>query len=382
MTFFQRSFPEIGKPISLLSCFLAVVLLTGIVLVVQTTLLGPAPGAMPPRTYWGYIDKTGKWVIPAKYDSAYAFHDGVAKVISRGRVLFLDRSGKELALSDTGLSDPPFQESMALVKTGVGQCYFVDRSGKKIFPQVFEDAFQFREGTAAVKTGGKWGYINAQGRLVIPAQFEQASQFSEGTAVVALVKDKKWEYIDKSGKVVIPPEKLDNLRYPGSFKEGMAQVVRADMKTGFINRQGNVVIAPQLAIAGDFQEGLVYAVQRWPLEKGAASDKYGYMDKAGHFAISPRFSSASSFQEGLAVVQPEYNGLWGYIDHTGKFAIAPKYRDAHEFHEGLAVVLDDQGWAFIDKSGKAVLRPDCFSQPGEFSEGLAPSNLIAPENNR
>lgn len=376
--------PFSGSPVIQLLPYLviSIILIAGSLAGARLMKLTPAIAALPPRAQWGYIDRTGKWIIRPQFDHVHPFHDGVAQVINSRSEFLVDKSGKPLGLSCEGLSDPPFQEGFALVENAPGRFWFVDKSGKRICPQNFEAALQFSEGLAPVKTAGKWGFIDSKGKPVIPAQFDYASQFADGLAVVELDKAKKWAYINKSGNIVIPPAKLQGLRYPGPFGEGMASVADSSMKVGFIDKQGNLVIPPKFAIAAGFHEGLCYFVERWTLDKGPGSDQYGYMDKLGHAVISPRFSSISDFAEGLAAVQPEYNGPWGFVDHTGKLVIPPQFRAASSFHEGLAVVLTSNGWAYIDKTGKIAITPDCFYQPGDFSEGLAASNVVVQEGNR
>ena len=45
---------------------------------------------------YGYIDTTGKTVIPLKYDNADYFFGGKAKVSEGGREFYIDKTGKEL----------------------------------------------------------------------------------------------------------------------------------------------------------------------------------------------------------------------------------------------------------------------------------------------
>ena len=42
---------------------------------------------------WGYIDEQAQWVIPAQYDSADNFRDGLALVEKDGKLMYIDRSG-------------------------------------------------------------------------------------------------------------------------------------------------------------------------------------------------------------------------------------------------------------------------------------------------
>ena len=45
---------------------------------------------------WGFIDKTGKEVVPPKYDETGNFHEGLAKVKLNGKYGFIDTTGKEV----------------------------------------------------------------------------------------------------------------------------------------------------------------------------------------------------------------------------------------------------------------------------------------------
>ena len=49
----------------------------------------------------------------------------------------------------------------------------------------FDEAWDFSEGLAAVKIGGKVGFINKAGEIVINPQFDNAGSFSEGLARVS-----------------------------------------------------------------------------------------------------------------------------------------------------------------------------------------------------
>src|SRR2546421_12905534 len=42
---------------------------------------------------WGFVDRTGKLVIPLQFDSANEFHEGLALVTAGKKKLFLDAAG-------------------------------------------------------------------------------------------------------------------------------------------------------------------------------------------------------------------------------------------------------------------------------------------------
>ena len=78
---------------------------------------------------WGFIDRTGKWVIRPAYDDADAFHEGLAAVKVK------DRYG------------------------------YIDKKGKFIFKPQFDEASRFSRGIAKVTFGSKDAFINKAGDI-------------------------------------------------------------------------------------------------------------------------------------------------------------------------------------------------------------------------
>lgn len=78
----------------------------------------------------------------------------------------------------------------------------MDKTGKLVTP-LFEGAWTFSEGLAAVRVGENRGYIDKLGKIVIEPRFQVAGHFSEGLAPVKV--GGKWGYVDTKAKVVIEP---------------------------------------------------------------------------------------------------------------------------------------------------------------------------------
>ncbi len=67
------------------------------------------------------------------------------------------------------------------------------------------------------------------------------------------------------------------------------------------------------------------------------------------------YCGSDLFQEGLGCVQ--FNQGWGFIDRTGKVVIPAQYDDAWPFtYKGpAAVYIRQKGWGLIDTNGKSVV---------------------------
>ena len=108
--------------------------------------------------------------------------------------------------------------------------------------------------------------------------------------------------------------------------------------------------------------------------------KFGYIDKTGQMVIAPKFNGASDFSEGLAriLVGDHESGAFGYIDTTGKIVIKAKFKGGGVFKEGVAIARDNKGLGVIDKNGNFILRLKSVTKDAHvegFSEGLTAAGL-------
>ena len=302
---------------------------------------------------WGYIDTSGKMVIPAKFAWAYEFSNGLGRV-----GVFLAHKGKRFASLRYG---------------------FVNRSGKVAVEPKFQSARDFSEGLAAVSLDGRrWGFINTQGRYVVKpvlSLFIKATPlipcFSQGLAQVG-----PCAFINRWGRLAInlkltmrfvnsPRPEPDDKAFMRSFSEGLAPIRRSvlDPKRhmfsslwGFADKRGRITIKAQFDNVRGFAEGLA-AVRTYREPR-----KWGYIDPRGRFVIKPQFDAAGDFSEGLAYVSTR-DGLGGYVNKTGKiaFELPAGFRPSTSrrsspdipFRGGLAG--DDGG--YIDKMGRIVWQP-------------------------
>ena len=219
---------------------------------------------------WGFIDKTGKLVIPCQWKKALWFSEGLAGVQDDNE------------------------------KWG-----FIDKIGKVVIPFKWKIVNEFHNGLANVQDDNEnWGYIDKTGKLAIPCQWKRTYWFYEGLASVE-GNNENWGYIDKTGKLVVPYQWKEAF----CFHEGLAQVMNADGRWGFIDKTGNLVLPCLWKEALWFSEGLA-GVQD-------DNEKWGFIDKTGKVVLLFEWSNVQWFRNGRVRVQTVLGGGWHDIDREG-----------------------------------------------------------------
>jgi hypothetical protein len=277
---------------------------------------------------YGYIDRTGKIVIPAKLDTPYENSNSVTPV-------------------GVGVASACAEASQNENRDRLIRFAQEDHSGNITYE------FRYRLGLAGPKPRVEddyfYGYKERRtGKVIIRPQFRHAAdRFSEG---LAWIMDERGRvgYIDKQGKLVIPPQYSyssaqmthggASTAYFGSdFNGGLAKVCSGELlgsrKCGYIDRIRKVVIPLKFdEVAEKFSNGLAWVVIK---------DRRGYIDKTGKVKIPAKFKkhewnvmcdstcldAKADFDRGLAAVRISKTcgssdgndcDRSAYIDTTGK----------------------------------------------------------------
>ncbi|HEY3707457.1 MAG TPA: WG repeat-containing protein, partial [Terracidiphilus sp.] len=191
---------------------------------------------------WGAINSNGDLVIPAAYGSPLIFSEELAQFSTSdpksGDIRGLISATGEVVVRPRYRSISHFSGGLACIYDGTLYGY-IDRDGNLVIPPFFEDARAFSEGVAAVKLNGAWGYINPDASTAIPMRFfcerGMAGPFRQGRARVA--RNGKWGHINRDVEFVTEPR--FDMAY--EFSEGMAPVI-LDKRTGYVNLQGELAV--------------------------------------------------------------------------------------------------------------------------------------------
>ena len=165
----------------------------------------------------GFVDRSGKWVIPAVYSAVRSFSEGLAQARknSEDPWSFIDKTGK-VVFTTQSQEGHAFSEGLAAVQIVQEQgreiWQYVDRTGKVVLPNLrYRFAGIFREGVAFVEDDRLgWGLIDRTGKVILKPQLTGISLFHHGLARVetgAFFKGVGIGYIDTHGKWVWKPQK-------------------------------------------------------------------------------------------------------------------------------------------------------------------------------
>lgn len=131
-------------------------------------LLRAKSGGFNTEISWGYINATGKVVVPFNLTNAEDYHDGLARVRAEG-------------------------------KWG-----FVDSTGNFVIKMIYQDAEDFSEGVACVKINNKWGLLDKSGNWVIEPKYDRLISCKNG--LIGAKETSKFGFIDLKGNWIINPK--------------------------------------------------------------------------------------------------------------------------------------------------------------------------------
>lgn len=349
---------------------------------------------------WGYVDRSGSWVIPARFDRPLdVFHGRQMPAFERGKWGFIDRSGNWLVppiCTDVDWQPKPDQARVLTVgkKKGIlgpegslvleieysdGQLsgnYAWVRAGDQLglfaldtgwivrpslkWPRRAELPYPInQDGVAWFRRATRWGLLSKEGKLLFPPRFEthQLGQrdaeewshpdgldFKNGRAWVR--EKKRWLLIDNIGRELgqfafqqVAPWSPDLYRFSDKHE-----------RWGLISRDGKIVLPARFAGIEELQDGMAVIVERHEIitpnkEKGM-DWIYGCLNARGEIVVplGKYGRKTGPYSEGLApawrnVGGEIYDPRAGYLDREGNEAIPFDYFRTESFSEGLGAVL-------------------------------------------
>jgi hypothetical protein len=233
----------------------------------------------------GFVDHTGKLVVPAEFGYAWAFDHGLSAAEKDGRHGYIDKTGAFVINAPPGYDDlGSFSGDVAVVGKE-GSFGLIDKTGKIVLEPKFAALYADGDVLIALENDAS-GIVDRAGNWVSKPEFTSIGLFSKGLAPAQ--KDEKWGFIDTCGKWKIDP-KYDNVV---GFEAGPARV-KSGEKWGLIDMSGKEIYPPSASYIGEgaWTDGLI--------SFSPDDAKYGLMDVTGKVVIEPKYDSVEPLGGGV-----------------------------------------------------------------------------------
>jgi len=161
---------------------------------------------------WGYIDSTGILLVPCSIEAKFigSYSDGLAYICNEDYMYgFIDRTG-EIIIPAKWDYVLPFSNGVAAVRDSDKKWGLIDKQGHTVAKcewdgmQVYDNMICVRKFTSSNPDngngiGGVYGFINTSGKIVIPCEYDYAV-YSEG--LFTLSKNGVINILDTEGNIV------------------------------------------------------------------------------------------------------------------------------------------------------------------------------------
>ena len=151
---------------------------------------------------YAFIDRRGRNITGFKYDHAgHEFSDGLAVVGVDIRTGENDHLGKEIVKKKYGFIDPSGREVIPLTFDGAsefhhgvaaasmnGKSGYIDKEGGTLLPFEYEHTARFTGGFGLIKDKGRTWFVNREMKEAFPLDVDFASIFQDGRALIKIDK--------------------------------------------------------------------------------------------------------------------------------------------------------------------------------------------------
>ncbi len=271
---------------------------------------------------FGFINTKGDQIVEPIYDAAYSYHEGLAGVrIGKYQSNlesnwgFIDLSGKVVIPFDFDFVDPEgFKNGKIKVRSN-GEFFMIDKTGKRTNDFVSTPEFYSSNENLVVYKNmkGYFGIKNEYGKVFVNATFTSIKKDIVSGVYIAK-KESKWQLMSSKGIEITPLKytNIQSLNYgtfngQGYFSFQTEESIESPAKWGLMNHEGKEITVPQFESILDKGEDF-FAVK--------INEKWGYININGQKIIDCKYDLANKFSGGEAFVRIGKEHY--YIDKTGK----------------------------------------------------------------
>ncbi|MGQ7550041.1 WG repeat-containing protein [Streptococcus suis] len=280
------------------------------------------------------------------YDEIYFMSHGMRQVVMDDLVGYVDETGREVIPCQYQLAYEFAENGLAPVQFDNGLFGYINKQNEAVIAPQFDDASIFEAGLAPVSKDGNTWFINEKGEDVFGMTFADASHFAGGLSNVTLHTGQT-AFVNTSGQIVF--------YYPSEwevekFTDKDITTFKVGDEVGIINKQGDVVVSACCESLKVSEFGNLHPYKQNGL--------WGYIDGDGNIVFKNQFLQASTFgSNGLASVQIERS-----------VAVEDQDQETEE-DDDIIIEMDEEKsfiWNIINEDGQILFQSEDFDSLSGF----------------
>lgn len=338
---------------------------------------------------YGFVNDYGQWILPAQWQWAWGFDEGVAIVMDdNDKLHYINTRGEHIGTGNW-TSATRFQQGVAVVRNDEGHYALIDQTGRFVIP--------YQEERIEIHAD-QWIYAwrNVGGKIVPRSAYELVRNQVKREEAYALGRDYVPQPINKT-ELKLPHEIRPLMRRMaklGYTKNETEELLKAIAQAGFYVYDPAKHLPPSTTAEGKRVEktpapaeqddriavtqGIVAAITT-PSTIQLPEDLQPIFD-----TMVAKGHDSSYMKRALMLIhllkydfswvhigRREENGLYGFVNNYGQWVMPPKWKWAFGFDEGLAMVVDESGkYSYINTKGEIVI-PIQWKLASWFMHGMA-----------
>jgi WG containing repeat len=263
------------------------------------------------------------------------------------------RGTKEEAIPARFERAMPFSEGLAAVRID-GQFGYIDQRGEIVIAPKFDLAGNFDQGLAEILVGDQTGIINRAGEIIIQPMFQRAIPFTKD---VVLATEGRWRSGYYQGME----------RLPG-LTEGL---LLHGQRIGLYHIKGHWIRRPDLAHVSVFARGGRDLI--WATAGAQVSGPFGLLASDGTWFVEPQYDYGGPLGDDRAVVRKRFDGVMqsGAINANGDLVVPFRPWVLMGWANGFGLVRENPDI----KSRQGVIDRDGNLIGGRFFDKVEPSTV-------
>lgn len=290
---------------------------------------------------FGYVNDTGFYQIPPRFDWISPFRNGIATVYLDTAYYNIDKTGKilgkldnkPLKILENGLTFTSFKSIIDVDYFGL-----IDKNAKDIIPAKYEMLREFsldkyQPNLLVANFQGNIGGLDFSGKEVIPFKYENLTPDED--SLWRAQGDGKIVIYNDLGKSLFEVKNIQEIRcYSGDLAPIM--IYEFPSKSAKENSKSSA----QFGVGSD----------------DGHTTKYNYLTRKGKVLWDQNVDDVQNFSEEISAYL--MGNKWGLIDNLGNQIVEPKFDEVIPFRNGYSVAKYQKKWGIIDRRGNWILSPD------------------------